>query len=62
MATNLNSENARSRLVASLRGSVAMGTREDELSTGRDWAAGFHHDTVRSPLAHILKLTNHLFL
>jgi hypothetical protein len=30
MATNLNSENARSRMVASLRGSVVMGTKEDE--------------------------------
>jgi hypothetical protein len=33
-ATNSNSENARSRMVASLRGSVGAGTKEDELSTG----------------------------
>ena len=42
-ATNLNSENARSRMVASVRGSVGMGTQEDESSTGRVSAAGFHH-------------------
>jgi putative NADPH-quinone reductase len=29
-ATNSNSENARSRMVAILRGSVGMGTKEDE--------------------------------
>jgi len=29
-ATNLNSENARSRMVASLQGSVGTGTKEDE--------------------------------
>jgi len=28
--TNSNSENARSRIVASLRGSTGMGTKEDE--------------------------------
>jgi hypothetical protein len=42
-ATNLNSQNARSRMVASLRGSVGMGTKEEESSTGRIWAAGFNH-------------------
>ena len=42
-ATNSNSENARSRMVASLRRSVGTGTKEDESSTGRVWAAGFHH-------------------
>jgi hypothetical protein len=31
-ATNSNSENARSRIVASLRGSLGTGTKEDELS------------------------------
>jgi len=46
--TNSNSENARSRMVASLRGSVSTGKKEDESSTGRVWAAGFHHVTVRS--------------
>jgi len=45
-ATNSNSEIARSRTVGSLRGSVGMGTKEDELSTGRVWAAGFHHVTA----------------
>jgi hypothetical protein len=62
MATNSNSENSRSRVVASLWGRVGMGTKEDESSTGRVWAAGFHHDMARSHLAHVLKLMNHLFL
>ena len=33
--TNWNSENVRSRIVASLGGSVGMGTKEDESSAGR---------------------------
>ena len=49
-------------MMASLRGSVGMGTQEDESSTGRIWATGFHHVMARSCLAHILKLMNHLFL
>jgi len=57
-ATNWNSENARSRMLASLRGSVGTGTEEDETSTGRDWAAGFHHVTARSRLAHSFKFMN----
>ena len=38
-ATNSNSENARSRMAASLRGSVATGTKEDEskLTFRREW-------------------------
>jgi hypothetical protein len=32
--------------------------KEDESSTGRVWAAGFHHVTARSRLARVLKLTN----
>jgi hypothetical protein len=32
-------------MVASLLGSVGTGTKEDESSTGRVWAAGFHHVT-----------------
>jgi hypothetical protein len=28
-----------------------MGIKEDESSTGRFWAAGFHHVTARSRLA-----------
>jgi hypothetical protein len=47
-STNSNSENARSRMVASLRGSVGTGTKGDKSSTGRFWAAGFHHVTARS--------------
>jgi hypothetical protein len=36
-----------------LRGSVSTGTKEDGSSTGRVWAAGFHHVTARSLLARI---------
>ena len=49
-------------MVASLRGSVGTGTKEDELSTGRVWAAGFHHVSARFLLARVLKLMNRLFL
>jgi hypothetical protein len=45
-----------------LRGSVSTGANEDESSTGRVWAAGFHHVTAHSRLARILKLMNCLFL
>ena len=62
MATNSNSENARSRIVASLRGSVCTGTKGDDSSTEGVWAAGFHHVAVRSRLAHVLELLNTLFL
>ena len=61
-ATNSNSENARSRMLASLRGSVGTGTKEDESSTVCVWAAGFHHITARSRLARVLKRMNRLFL
>ena len=61
-ATNSNSENARSRMVATLRVSVGTGTKEDESSTGRVWAAGFHHVTARSPLVRVFNLMNRLFL
>jgi len=61
-ATNWNSENARSRMVASLRGSVGTGTREDEGSAGRIWAAGFCHVTARSRLVRVLKLMDLLFI
>jgi len=60
--TNSNSENARSRIVACLQRSVSTGTKEDESSTGRIWAAGFHHFTARFLLARVLRLMNHLFL
>jgi hypothetical protein len=61
-ATNSNSENARSRMVACLRGSMVTVTKKDELNTGRVWAAGFHHVTGISRLARVLKLINRLFL
>jgi hypothetical protein len=32
-------------------GSVVMGTKEDESSTGHIWAGGYYHLTVRSHLA-----------
>jgi len=49
-------------MVAILHRSVGTRTKEDESSTGRVWAAGFHHVTVRSGLARILKLMSRLFL
>jgi len=49
-------------MVASLRGSVDTGTEEDESSTGRVWAAGFHRVIARSRLARVLKVMNPLFL
>jgi len=61
-ATNSNSENARSLMVAIVQGSMGTGTKKDESSTGRVWAAGFHHVTARSRLARVLKLMNRLFL
>jgi len=51
-ATNLNSKDARSRLVASLRGSMGTGTKKDGSSTGRVWAAGFHNFTACSCLSY----------
>jgi hypothetical protein len=39
-----------------------MGTKVDESSTGRVWIGGFHHVTVPSRLARVLKLTNRLFI
>jgi hypothetical protein len=45
-----------------LQGSMSRGAKEDESSTGRVWAAGFHHVTARSRLAGVLKLRNRLFL
>jgi hypothetical protein len=49
-------------MVTSLRGSVSTGRKEDESSTGRVLAAGFHHVTARSGLGRVLKLMNGLFL
>jgi hypothetical protein len=40
---------------------VGTGTKEDESSTGRVWAAVFHHVTARSRLARFLKLMNIYF-
>ena len=63
IATNSNSEKARSRMWwRVLRGSVSTGTKQDESSTGRVWAAGFRHVPARSGLAGVLKLMNRLFL
>jgi hypothetical protein len=41
---------------------MGTGRKEDELSTGRVWAAGFHLVTACSRLALVLKLMNRLFL
>ena len=49
-------------MVASLPGSVGTGIKEDEVSTGRVWAAGFHHVSARSRLARVVKLMNRLFI
>ena len=49
-------------MVASLPGSVGTGTKEDESNSGRVRADGFHHVTVRSGLACVLKLVKRLFL
>jgi hypothetical protein len=45
-----------------LLGSMTIGGKEDESSTGRVWAAGFHNVVARSHLVGVLILTNHLFL
>jgi hypothetical protein len=45
-----------------LQGSVSMGAKVDESSTGPVWASGFRHVTACSHLVDILKLTNYLFL
>jgi len=42
-------------MATSLRGSMGTGTKGDESSTGRVWAAGFHHVTARSRLAHVFE-------
>ena len=62
VATNSNSEKARSRMLASLRGSMGTRTKEDESTNGRGWAAEFHHVTASSRLGRVLKLMNRLFL
>jgi hypothetical protein len=45
-----------------LQESVGTGAKEDESSTGRDWAARFHHVMAHSRSVHVLKLRNHLFI
>ena len=47
--------------MASLLGRVGTGTKENESSILSVWAAGFHHVTVRSPLARFFKLMNSQF-
>jgi hypothetical protein len=37
-----------------LQGSVGMGTKEDETSTGSIWVAAFHHVIAHSCLAGVL--------
>jgi len=55
-------ENARSRMEASLWGSVGTGTKEDESISACVWAAGFHHVRACSHLVRVLKIMNHLFI
>jgi hypothetical protein len=45
-----------------VRGSMITGAKEDESSTGRVWAAGFHRVTASSGLAGVLKLMYRLFI
>jgi hypothetical protein len=45
-----------------MRGSMSTGAKEGESSTGRIWAARFHHVTARSRLADVLELMNRLSL
>jgi hypothetical protein len=45
-----------------LLGSVGTGAEEDKSSTGRFWAAVFHHVMARSRLARVLKPMNRVFL
>jgi hypothetical protein len=45
-----------------LRESLSTGVKDDESSTGRVWAAGFHRVTARSRLAGVLKIMNRLFI
>jgi hypothetical protein len=47
---------------ASSAGTREYGVKEDESSTGRVYAAGFHHVTTRSRLTRVLKFMNRLFL
>jgi hypothetical protein len=49
-------------MVASLRGSMGMGTKEDESTAGHVWTAGFQHIMAHSCLVHVLKIMNCLFL
>jgi hypothetical protein len=58
----VNSENARSRMETSSLGKREYGGKEDESSTGRVWAAGFHRITTSSRLARVFKLMNCLLL
>jgi hypothetical protein len=45
-----------------LQGSMSMGEKKNESSTGHVWVAGFHHVMARSCLARVLKRINHLVL
>jgi hypothetical protein len=58
----VNSENVRSRKWQVLRGSVGTVVKEDESSTGRIRAAGFHNVTARSRSTGFLKLMKLLFI
>ena len=60
--SNSNSKSAKSRMVASLQGSMGTGKKEDESSTGCIWAGGFHHVMARSRLARVFKLMDHSFV
>jgi len=48
-------------MVASLRGNMGTGTKEDESSIGRFWAAGFHNVRAPSRLVRVFTLMNLCF-
>jgi hypothetical protein len=45
-----------------MRESVSTGAKKDEPSTGRVWAARFHHVTASSRLVRVFNVMNPLFL
>jgi hypothetical protein len=62
MATDTNSENTKAEWRQVLQGNVSTVAKEEESSTGRVWAARFHHVKACSHLMGVLKLMNRLFL
>jgi hypothetical protein len=59
VGTDGNSESGRGGMEVISAGSVSTGTNEDEKTTGRVWATGFHGVTARYRLAGVLKLAQY---